>query len=118
MRLSYKVLVEQSKGKRSLGGPVHTWDDTKMRLKEIRYKGVNEYGLVAGFCEHDNELSGSIKGGIFLDYLAKLSVILINNYSNSVLWHKNLVVLMHQNCPVLKCVYLHFVIFRKTFRTF
>jgi hypothetical protein len=25
------------------------------------------YGLEAGFCEHDNEPSGSITGGIFFD---------------------------------------------------
>jgi len=25
---------------------------------------------VAGFCEHGNELSGIIKGGIFLDYMS------------------------------------------------
>jgi hypothetical protein len=28
------------------------------------------YGLVADFCEHSNEPSGSIKGGEFLDQLS------------------------------------------------
>jgi hypothetical protein len=28
------------------------------------------YSPGAGFCEHDNEPSGSIKGGKFLDYLS------------------------------------------------
>jgi hypothetical protein len=28
------------------------------------------YGPVAGFCEHGNDPSGSIKGGEFLDWLS------------------------------------------------
>jgi hypothetical protein len=29
------------------------------------------YGPVAGSCEHNNDLSGSIKGGEFLDWLSE-----------------------------------------------
>jgi len=30
----------------------------------------SEYGPVAGSCEHDNEPSGSLKGGEFFDHLS------------------------------------------------
>jgi hypothetical protein len=52
----------------------------KTILKQISKKQVVRHGLnsiesgngrVAGSCEHGNELSGSIKGGKFLDWLSK-----------------------------------------------
>jgi hypothetical protein len=67
----YRVLVERPEGKRQLGRPRRRWDENiKMDLRETGMDGVNwirlAQGPVAGFCEHGNELSGSMKkGGLF-----------------------------------------------------
>jgi hypothetical protein len=67
MRNAYKILVGKSVGKRSLGGPRRIWEDNiKMDVWENRL-GRSGYGSVVSSCEHGNELSGSIKGGEFLD---------------------------------------------------
>jgi len=45
----------RSEGKRPLGRPRHKWEDNiKLDLREV---GID----LAGFCEQDNEPSGSIK---------------------------------------------------------
>jgi hypothetical protein len=48
-----------------------------MDLSEISFKGFDEFiwlsmGHVDGCCDHDNNLSGSLKGGEFLDLLRVL----------------------------------------------
>jgi len=52
------------------------WEDNiRINLKEIRWEGVDWMHLAqdrdqaVGPCEHDNEPSGSIKSGEFLDQL-------------------------------------------------
>jgi hypothetical protein len=70
----YRVLVGRPKDKSPLGRPWRRWEDNvKMDLREIGIEGANwirlaqDRVLVAGFCEHGNEPSGSIKiGGHFL----------------------------------------------------
>jgi hypothetical protein len=56
-----EVLIGRPEGKRLLGRPRRRWENNiKMDLREIGIDG-------AGFCEHDNEPSGSIKkAGYFL----------------------------------------------------
>jgi hypothetical protein len=64
----YRVLVGRPEGKRPLGRPRHRWEDNiKMDLKEVGIDGANwiHLGPVAGFCEHGNEPSGSIRKDIF-----------------------------------------------------
>jgi hypothetical protein len=64
-------LVGKSEEKRSLGRNRRRWQDNiGMVIREIWWEVVNWIHLahdrpVAGSCEHGNELSGSIKGGIF-----------------------------------------------------
>jgi hypothetical protein len=54
-------------GKRPLGRPTRTWEDNiRLDLREIVGKGVNWMHL-AQDTDHENESSGSIKGGEFLD---------------------------------------------------
>jgi hypothetical protein len=67
----YRVLVGRPEGKRPLGRPRSRWEDNiKMNLREIRIDGANwiqlaqDKGPVAGFCEHGNEPSGSIRKNI------------------------------------------------------
>jgi hypothetical protein len=64
----YRVLVGRPEGKRSLGRSRRRWEDNiKMDLRETGIDGVNwirlaqDGGPMAGFCEHGNELSDSIK---------------------------------------------------------
>jgi hypothetical protein len=64
----YRVLVERPEGKRPLCRPRRRWEDNiKMDLRETGIHEVNWIGLaqdkspVAGFCEHGDEPSGSIK---------------------------------------------------------
>jgi hypothetical protein len=38
---AYKILVENLEGKRPLGRPRPRWDDTRMDLREIWWKGVD-----------------------------------------------------------------------------
>jgi hypothetical protein len=47
------------------------WTEPIKRMGYMRsaYK-IFRWGPVAGSCEHDNELSGSIKGKEFLDWLS------------------------------------------------
>jgi len=55
---------EKPEEKRPLGRPRRRWEDTiKMDLQEMGCGGM------AGTCECDKELSGSIKCGEFLDQL-------------------------------------------------
>jgi hypothetical protein len=62
--------------KRQIGGPSRRWkDDFKMYIKLIYVRVYTRFkclGIVtiAGFCEHGNEVSGSIKGGEFVDQLS------------------------------------------------
>jgi hypothetical protein len=65
----YRVLVGRPEGKRPLRRPRRRWEDNiKMELRETGIDGANwirlaqaGYGPVAGFCEHGNEPSSSIK---------------------------------------------------------
>jgi hypothetical protein len=65
-RNAYKILF---------GSPRRRWEDNIKWIfgKSVRRCGLDLAGsaqrLVAGSCEHDNEPSGSMKGGDFLDYL-------------------------------------------------
>jgi hypothetical protein len=71
-------LVGRPDGRRPLGRPRRRWEDNiKIDLREIRIDGANwiqlaqdrgelnsagsGYGPMAGFCEHGEEPSGSIK---------------------------------------------------------
>jgi hypothetical protein len=67
-------LVGKPEGKRPLGRPRHRRKDN-VRM-DVRENWVRRYGLdasgsglepVAGFCEHDDEPLGFIKGSEFLD---------------------------------------------------
>jgi hypothetical protein len=64
----YRILVGRPGGKRPLGRPRHRWEgNIKLDLKELGINGANwiqlaqDRGPVAGFCEHGNEPSASIK---------------------------------------------------------
>jgi hypothetical protein len=70
----YKVLVRKSEGKRTLGRPRRRWEDNiRMDLQEVKCGGMDWIGLAedrdsfAANCECDDEPSGSIKRGEFLD---------------------------------------------------
>jgi hypothetical protein len=74
---SYKIFVGKPERKTPLGRPSGRWvDNIKMDLREIGWEGVDwmhlayDKGTVASCFEHDNEPSGSIKGGGFLDKLS------------------------------------------------
>jgi hypothetical protein len=72
VRGAYNILVGRPEGRRSLGRPRRRWEDNiKMDLREIGFGDVDvdwiHWAQVAGSCEHDNEPSGSIKCGEFLD---------------------------------------------------
>ena len=63
---AYRVLVGKSEGRRLLGRPGRKCDDNKKNLKEIEWKYMlhssgSGYVRVAGSCEHNNEISGSLK---------------------------------------------------------
>jgi hypothetical protein len=67
-------LFGNPKRKRPPGRPRCRWEDNIRRdLREIGWEGVEQMhlaqdkGPVAGYCEHGNEPSVSIKGGEFLD---------------------------------------------------
>jgi hypothetical protein len=63
--MCYGVLVGRPEGKKPLGRPRCRWEDYNlMDLREIRIEldsAVSGYSPVAGFCEHDNEPSESIR---------------------------------------------------------
>jgi hypothetical protein len=66
-----KFLVGEPKGNRPLGRPRHRWEDIKVNLRLISLEVWTGFiwlriGTGAGFCEHGNEPSGSVKGGEFL----------------------------------------------------
>jgi hypothetical protein len=70
MRSACKSLVGKPEGKRQLGRLRHRWEDNiKIGRKKVGWEGVDwirlaqDKGPVAVCCEHDNEPSGSIKGG-------------------------------------------------------
>jgi hypothetical protein len=67
-RIVYRVLVGRPERKRPPGRHRRRWEDNiKMDLREIGIDGANWIRLahdrvpVAGFCQHGNEPSGSIK---------------------------------------------------------
>jgi hypothetical protein len=65
---AFKISVGKPEWKIPLGRPRRRWiGNIRMDLREI-YE--SEEGRVAGSCEHGNEFSVSIKGGVFLDYLS------------------------------------------------
>jgi hypothetical protein len=66
MRNAYKTVVEKLEGRISR---VRWEDNFKTDLKEIRCNGVGWIHL-AHNCEHSNEPSSFIKGGVFLDQLS------------------------------------------------
>jgi hypothetical protein len=73
MRNAYNILVGKPYEKRPFGRRKHRWEDNiRMVLREIGWEVMACMRLaqdaeVAGFCEHCNEPSGSIKGVVFLD---------------------------------------------------
>jgi len=72
----YRSLVGSPEAKRPLGIPRRRWEDNiKLDLRETGIDGANWIQLaqdsqVAGFCEHGDEHSGSIKKGYFFDKLS------------------------------------------------
>jgi hypothetical protein len=78
MRNLYKIFVRKPEEKTTLKIPRHRWkDNSRTDLREIVLEGglgLDSFGSgqgpVARSCEHGNELSGSIKGGKFLDGLS------------------------------------------------
>jgi hypothetical protein len=58
----HRVLVARPEGKRRLGRPRRRWEDNiKMDLGRQGSMGRTGFGgPVSGFCEHGNELSGSV----------------------------------------------------------
>jgi hypothetical protein len=74
MRNAYNVLVGKPEGKSTFGRPRRRCENNiRMNLKENGWKDVDWMNLAqdrdqwGGPCEHDNESSGFIKGGEFLD---------------------------------------------------
>jgi hypothetical protein len=70
MKNAYKFLVRKPEGTKRLGRPKRRWEDNiRMDIKEIRWEGMDWIHLCQdrGCCEHGNEPSGYIKGGVFLD---------------------------------------------------
>jgi hypothetical protein len=71
-------LVGKPEGKRPLVRPRRRWKNTiKMDLREIMLEGVDWIHVAEDrgrSCEHGDELSFSIKGGEFLDWLSALLV--------------------------------------------
>jgi hypothetical protein len=69
----YKISVGKPEGKRPLGRTRHRQEISKLILKKYSVtcyaidSNVSEQRSVAGFSEHDNELSISIKGVEFLN---------------------------------------------------
>jgi hypothetical protein len=66
-RSVYRVLVGRPEGKRPLVRPRHGWEDNiKLDLRDIGIDGGTGFswlriGPMAGFCEHGDEPSDSIK---------------------------------------------------------
>jgi hypothetical protein len=81
MRKAYKNLVGKLEGKRPHGRPRHRWEDVRMDLREtgLGWCGLDASGLgcgpVASSYEYSNEISGSIKGGEFLETLGDLHLL-------------------------------------------
>jgi hypothetical protein len=78
-RNAHRILVGKPEGKQPLGRP--RWvDHIKMDLREIGCDGTDWIDLAQdrdqwkGSCEHDNELSGSIKCWEILEWLRNLGV--------------------------------------------
>jgi len=69
----YRVLVGKPEGRRPLRRPRRRWvDNNRMALQEVGcgymdWNGVAQDRQVADACECDNENSGSVKCGEFLD---------------------------------------------------
>jgi len=67
------VLEGKPEGKKPLGRPRLRWEDNiEIDHQEVRWdRGLDLsgslWGQVACFCKHGNELSGSIKCGVFHD---------------------------------------------------
>jgi hypothetical protein len=74
MRNAYKILVRKQAGKRPLRRPRHRWEDIRIELREIRWKGVDWMHLAQDrdqcwvLVNMINETSGSIKVK-YLQYL-------------------------------------------------
>jgi hypothetical protein len=74
-RGAYRILVEKSEGKISLGIPKHRWNNNiKMDHQEVEWGEWTglfwlRIGTMAGACKCCNEPSGSIKCEKFLRYL-------------------------------------------------
>jgi hypothetical protein len=68
-RGAYRILVGRPEGKRPFGRPRPRWkDNIKMDIQDIGWAmDWIELAQVAGSCECDNELPGSIKCREFLD---------------------------------------------------
>jgi hypothetical protein len=74
MRNAYKILVWKCEWRRQLGRPRHKWEgNIKIDLEEVRSCEVDLGFFGSGRLStsiHSNELSGSIEGVEFLDYLS------------------------------------------------
>jgi hypothetical protein len=68
-RNAYKILVGKPEGKRPVGRPRSKWvDNIKIDLREMEWDSMDWNDLAQdrdqwreGFCEHDDEPSGSLK---------------------------------------------------------
>jgi hypothetical protein len=72
MRNAYKILVGKLEENRSFGRRRRKWEyNIRKDLKEVGGEVDRiRYGTAADSCKHGNEPSGSVKGGVFLEYLS------------------------------------------------
>jgi hypothetical protein len=61
-RNAFNILVSEPEGKRLLGRPRHSLEDTtEIEWENVEWINVTEWRSVAGLCEHNNDPSGFIK---------------------------------------------------------
>jgi hypothetical protein len=72
-RSAYRILVEKPEGMRPVRRPRRKWKySIKMDVQDVGWRGTNWTDLgqkkpMVGYCKCNNENSGSIKFGGFLD---------------------------------------------------
>jgi hypothetical protein len=74
---AYRFFVGKSRGKKPFERSRRAWEDgirKDLRGSRVGSCGLDAcgsgYGPVAGSCEHGNDISGSLRGGEFLEYLS------------------------------------------------